>query len=471
MTTNSEILNYASSLTDTFVTVPTNEWGSQCIVLVDKIVQHFTDKNLSYTNAIDALNKAKSNGFSVELDSPGKAPKATAFYVVDTSSQGNPYGHIGMATQDSDGTEIIGLEANVDGFTDTNADGVNDQYQVGGKVRAVKRDWYADGSLYVAGTNIKIGKVIGWFYLPVDSKKESEVALKIEKKIRGGIPQVGVTPYRQVHAHSTGNPNSTAQNEADYMMNKDINTGFYTHVVGNSRIIQVANTNRGAWDVGGGWNMEGYASVELIESHKNKNEFMVDYKLYINLLRQLAKEAGIPTTLDNGSTGIISHAYATAHQPNNFSDHVDPYPYLAKWGINKAQFASDLAKGFGQVNIAKAKSKAVIKRVYQANDVKFVHGIYQIKCDYLAPTQFTWTENGIPVAMVNWVDKNGKNLTDGKDKDFKKGMYFTFAGDEAHITDTGEGGENYGYYWRKFIFGEFGEVWLSAYDKNHLVNK
>lgn len=138
MTTNSEILNYASSLTDTFVTVPTNEWGSQCIVLVDKIVQHFTDKNLSYTNAIDALKKAKSNGFIVEMDGPSKAPKAGAFYVIDTTAEGNPYGHIGMATVDSDGTEIIGLESNVDGFTDTNADGVNDQYQVGGPVSAVK---------------------------------------------------------------------------------------------------------------------------------------------------------------------------------------------------------------------------------------------------------------------------------------------------------------------------------------------
>lgn len=356
MTTNSEILNYASSLTDTFVTVPTNEWGSQCIVLVDKIVQHFTDKNLSYTNAIDALKKAKSNGFTVELDGPNKAPKATAFYVIDTSSHGNPYGHIGMATQDSDGTEIIGLEANVDGFVDANKDGVNDQYQVGGQVRAVKRDWYADGSLYIAGTNIKIGKVIGWFYLPTDTKvakvvakkSESEITLKIEKKIRGDIPQVGVTPYRQIHAHSTGNPNSTVQNEADYMFTKDLNTGFYTHVVGNGRVIQVANTNRGAWDVGGGWNVETYAAVELIESHKNKNEFMVDYKLYVNLLRQLAKEAGIATTLDTGTAGIISHAYATANQPNNFSDHIDPYPYLAKWGISKTQFASDLAKGFGQ---------------------------------------------------------------------------------------------------------------------------
>ena len=69
--------------------------------------------------------------------------------------------------------------------------------------------------------------------------------------MRTDTPQVGYAPYRQVHAHSTGNRNSTAQNEADYMARKDLNSGFYTHVVGNGRIIQTAPTNRGAWDVGG----------------------------------------------------------------------------------------------------------------------------------------------------------------------------------------------------------------------------
>ncbi|MGV3011835.1 N-acetylmuramoyl-L-alanine amidase, partial [Streptococcus thoraltensis] len=168
----------------------------------------------------------------------------------------------------------------------------------------------------------------------------------MERQIRSGIPQVGVTPYTQIHAHSTGNPNSTAQNEADYMSRKDINTGFYTHVVGNGRVIQVANVNRGAWDVGGGWNYETYAAVELIESHKSKSEFERDYKLYVTLLRDLAKQAGLSNNLDTGTSGIITHAYATAHQPNNASDHVDPYPYLAKWGISKAQFAKDLKNGF-----------------------------------------------------------------------------------------------------------------------------
>lgn len=168
---------------------------------------------------------------------------------------------------------------------------------------------------------------------------------KIEKRIRANTPVVGTPPFGQVHAHSTGNRASTAQNEADYAMSKNRNVGFYTHVVGNGRIIQVESTNRGAWDVGGGWNAWSYASVELIESHKTKDEFMRDYKIYVELLRKLATEAGVRKVVDSGNTGILSHNYCTYHQPNNKSDHVDPYPYLAKWGISKAQFKKDVESG------------------------------------------------------------------------------------------------------------------------------
>ncbi|MDV8575959.1 autolysin, partial [Streptococcus pneumoniae] len=51
-------------------------------------------------------------------------------------------------------------------------------------------------------------------------------------RLRTGLPQVGVQPYRQVHAHSTGNRNSTVQNEADYHWRKDPELGFFSHIVG-----------------------------------------------------------------------------------------------------------------------------------------------------------------------------------------------------------------------------------------------
>ena len=165
-------------------------------------------------------------------------------------------------------------------------------------------------------------------------------------RYREGLPQIGYAPYRQIHAHSTGNRNSTAQNEADYHMRRPVDSGFFSHVVGNGRVMQVGPVNQGAYDVGGGWNYETYAAVELIESHSTKEEFMEDYRLYIQLLRDLADEAGLPKTLDSDALeGIKSHEYCTNNQPNNFSDHVDPYPYLAKWEISRDQFKRDIENG------------------------------------------------------------------------------------------------------------------------------
>lgn len=165
-------------------------------------------------------------------------------------------------------------------------------------------------------------------------------------RYREGLPQIGYAPYRQIHAHSTGNRNSTAQNEADYHLRREVTSGFFSHVVGNGRVMQVGPVNQGAYDVGGGWNYETYAAVELIESHSTKEEFMEDYRLYIQLLRDLADEAGLPKTLDSGDLeGIKSHEYCTYNQPNNNSDHVDPYPYLAKWGISREQFKHDVEHG------------------------------------------------------------------------------------------------------------------------------
>ena len=193
-----------------------------------------------------------------------------------------------------------------------------------------------------------------------------------KSRLRSGLPQVGVRPYRQVHAHSTGNKNSTAQNEADYHMRRPVESGFFSHVVGNGRVMQVGPVNNGSYDVGGGWNYETYAAVELIESHSTEEEFLEDYRLYIELLRNLADEAGIPKTLDSDALeGIKSHEYCTNNQPNNFSDHVDPYPYLASWGISREQFKHDIENGLE------------IKKGWQKND----NGYWYVRSDGSYPKE------------------------------------------------------------------------------------
>ena len=170
------------------------------------------------------------------------------------------------------------------------------------------------------------------------------------------------------------------------------------------------------------------------------------------------------------ATYFISCDYSTQGAPGKA---INTYPWNDYYAANKPSYIevwrySDSAPQTN--NQANTSVSPQQKAYYEANDVQFVNGIWQIKCDYLSPIGFNYLENGIPVAMVNWVDKDGNDLTDGVDQEFKAGMFFSCAGDENNITDTGEGGYYGGYYYRRFEFGQFGTVWLSCWNKDDLVN-
>lgn len=253
-------------------------------------------------------------------------------------------------------------------------------------------------------------------------------------RYREGLPQIGYAPYRQIHAHSTGNKKSTAQNEADYHMRRPVESGFFSHVVGNGRVMQVGPVNQGAYDVGGGWNYETYAAVELIESHSTREEFMEDYRLYIELLRNLADEAGLPKTLDSDALeGIKSHEYCTNNQPNNYSDHVDPYPYLASWGISREQFKNDIENGLE------------IKTGWQKNDAGYWYvcsdGSYpKEQFEKIDGTWYYFDENGYmlsekwkkrPDGTWYYFDKSGGMATDWNKIN---GKWYYFSRDGAMVT-------------------------------------
>ena len=170
------------------------------------------------------------------------------------------------------------------------------------------------------------------------------------------------------------------------------------------------------------------------------------------------------------ATYFISCDYSTQGAPGQA---INTYSWNDYYAANKPyyievwRYSDNAPQTNNQPNIALTPQQ---KAYYEANDVRFVNGIYQIKCDYLAPIGFNFYDNGVPVDMVNWVDKDGNDIPDGDSKDFKSGMFFSFEGYENIITDTGEGGYYGGYYWRKFDFGQFGPVWLSCWNKDDLVN-
>ena len=152
---------------------------------------------------------------------------------------------------------------------------------------------------------------------------------------------------------------------------------------------------------------------------------------------------------------------------------INTYPWNEYYNANKPRYievwryADSSLKTNNKANTTISTQE---KAYYEANEVKFVNGFWQIKCEYLSPIGFTYFDNGIPVDMVNWVDENGNDIADGDPKDFKAGMYFNFVGYENNILDTGIGGYYGGFYWRKFEFGQFGTVWLSCWNKDDLIN-
>lgn len=151
-------------------------------------------------------------------------------------------------------------------------------------------------------------------------------------------------------AHSTATPNASAKNLATF--EKRTWQNAYVHY---------GVDDIGAWAVG----QEGYQAwgamptanrlsplqVELCE-FDDRNRALKAYVNYVKLLHDRCIALGIPLTLDDASnTGIKTHAWVSK---NWEGDHTDPYGYLSKIGINKAQFAADLKSGTVNGNPAPA---------------------------------------------------------------------------------------------------------------------
>lgn len=285
--------------------------------------------------------------------------------------------------------------------------------------------------------------------------------------------------FHQIHTHSTGNPTASVQNERDYLAGH-YNAANYTHLVGITNgavdIRQVMNTNGGAWDVGGDWNWETYAAIEFAEgSIKSQADFNKAYPAYIWLARYLAKQAGITYTIDNLNTiGIKSHNYASA--TGHGSDHVDPIPFLAKWGVSRDKFNRDLVNGVGDdtpvapqtvtptapINNQPASSSIQAfqnvgnhftnTKTFKVDKIAQVNGIWQMINYALAGgTDANWTNNGIPLDIVD-------NLTRGMSPtQLGDVMRFSAGYDNGTIDkyDTATNGVG-------IVFGKYGIIWFNA---------
>lgn len=128
-----------------------------------------------------------------------------------------------------------------------------------------------------------------------------------------------------------------------------------------------------------------------------------------------------------------------------------------------------MARGAEYLTPAKATPRpsapGKMQHAYRVDDLKYVNGLWQVYSEELAPAGFDWTENGIAVEDIIITDKNGVR---SPNQVTHVGDYFVF--DQTATADTGVGGVGDGnYYWRKFKLRTSGEIWLSAWNLNHLL--
>lgn len=235
---------------------------------------------------------------------------------------------------------------------------------------------------------------------------------------------------KYIIVHDTGNDNNkganSAKNEASYM--KQHWNAAYTHfIVDDTAVYQVGEPGYVAW---GALNANPYSPMQVELAHvDSKARFLESYKRYIWLIRYYANKYNIPLTLDGAGNGIKSHLWVT----NNFGgDHVDPYGYLKKWGISKAQFARDIKNGVGGSSTVSKPKKAEYftwrpvwlyakQSVKAYKDVKNVGTGKQVAKTYGAGTKLkTKTLAGKRIQLDNglWITAN---------KAYVNNLYYTYS--------------------------------------------
>lgn len=225
--------------------------------------------------------------------------------------------------------------------------------------------------------------------------RKGTINIKIEQQLIAGLPKTkAINDY--IVAHESGNPNNTGSDSLERevsFMSRNWRNAFVTHWVGGGgRVIQLAPSGYISWGAGPNANSRCYAQVELART-KDRAVFNKDYAVYVELLRQLAKEGGIPVKLDEAGRGIKSHEWISDNLGG--TDHRDPYAYLNSMGISRAQFKKDISNGItGTVSQPVSLNNSTVTTFEVGDSVKVTKALYR---DSLG--------NGISTAMVG---KTGK---------------------------------------------------------------
>lgn len=221
-----------------------------------------------------------------------------------------------------------------------------------------------------------------------------------------GSSQIAQNKY--IIIHDTSNPRATGQNEATYMK-RNWQSAYTQYIVGDGKVYQVGTPGYVSW---GALNANPYAPVQIeLQATPNKELFKKNYAVYVDLIRDSAKQFGIPLILDGTGNGIKSHLWVTQ---NLGGDHTDPYGYLASMGISKEQLAKDIANGLDSKNEVKPDKQATKYKVASSDNLIKIGKKYKMNWKTIANTNALKAPYLLSVGQTLVIDTNAQTTNTDK---------------------------------------------------------
>ena len=202
------------------------------------------------------------------------------------------------------------------------------------------RDWaFVQGGHKVTGVR-QINGVTYRFGRDGKQVLPYKISYQYQLSTEQGTNQPSAPKY--IILHDVGS-RADGQQAASYMQRTANSSQAYTNfVVGNGGVVyQMKRPGTVAWGAGTTANQNAPVQIELGHA-TTAAAFRADYQSYVALTRDMAGKYNIPLTLDQGSTGtsgVKSHRWVSQHI---WGDHQDPYEYLTRYGVSKADLANDL---------------------------------------------------------------------------------------------------------------------------------
>ena len=197
--------------------------------------------------------------------------------------------------------------------------------------------------------------------------------------------------------HSTDDMEATAKQMATYEHRVWRSAQTFVHFgVDDQGAYQVGTPGRVAWGAG---NVNRYAPVQIeLCEFSDKTRAMKAYHNWIALAAAMAKQYGVPRTLDDGNrtAGFKSHLWCSRNYGG--SDHGDPYPYLTKLGISKAQLAKDLGAAAWSVTASTtmaASGKLAVDGYWGPQLTRGLQKLYGTTVDGIVSSQYNWHNAGL----------------------------------------------------------------------------